>query len=90
VPGSAAYADGRGSSSMRLNFSGSDENEIREGVRRIGKVVWEQVALYETITGEHRIPRPVADPAAPAREAEGAAGNDSAEVLPLRRRDGER
>src|SRR5262249_49883418 len=35
VPGQAAYVDGRGRSSMRLNFSGSDEEEIEEGVRRI-------------------------------------------------------
>ena len=52
VPGQAAYVDGRGGSSMRLNFSGSTEDEIREGIRRIGRVVGEQVELYETITGE--------------------------------------
>ena len=39
VPGEAAYLDGRGRNSMRLNFSGSDEDTIREGVRRIGEVV---------------------------------------------------
>jgi 2-aminoadipate transaminase len=59
VPGAAAYVDGRqGSNSMRLNFSGSDEDEIREGIRRIGAVVAEQVELYETITSEHRLPEP--------------------------------
>jgi 2-aminoadipate transaminase len=51
VPGRAAYLDGRGGSSMRLNFSGVNEDDIREGVRRIGKVVREQVALYGTLTG---------------------------------------
>jgi 2-aminoadipate transaminase len=51
VPGRAAYVDGRGGSSMRLNFSGVGEDEIREGVRRIGEVVREQVALYGTLTG---------------------------------------
>jgi 2-aminoadipate transaminase len=51
VPGEAAYLDGRGRSSMRLNFSGVDEDAIREGVRRIGKVVDQQVALYGTLTG---------------------------------------
>src|SRR3954453_2926195 len=57
VPGAAAYVDGRqGSSSMRLNFSGSDSDEIREGIPRIGAVVGEQVELYETITAEHRLP----------------------------------
>ncbi|HWF55125.1 MAG TPA: PLP-dependent aminotransferase family protein [Solirubrobacteraceae bacterium] len=51
VPGRAAYVDGRGGSSMRLNFSGVGEDAIREGVRRIGEVVREQVALYGTLTG---------------------------------------
>ena len=48
VPGQAAYVDGRGRNSMRLNFSGVGEDEIREGVRRIGKVIAEQVELYES------------------------------------------
>jgi 2-aminoadipate transaminase len=56
VPGAAAYVDGRGTDSMRLNFSGSTEEEIREGVRRIGGVISEQVDLFETITGEHKVP----------------------------------
>jgi 2-aminoadipate transaminase len=77
VPGSAAYADGRGSSSMRLNFSGSNEDEIREGIKRIGKVVWEQVALYETITAEHPLPQ---------REPDTAEMEQAADVLPLHRR----
>jgi 2-aminoadipate transaminase len=51
VPGRAAYLDGRGGSEMRLNFSGISEDDIREGVRRIGKIVREQVALYSTLTG---------------------------------------
>jgi len=51
VPGEQAYLDGRGRNSMRLNFSISDEETIREGVRRIGSVVEELVALYGTLTG---------------------------------------
>jgi 2-aminoadipate transaminase len=62
VPGRSAYVDGRGGSSMRLNFSASDEEVLREGIRRIGAVVSEQMALYETITGEHRtVPEPEDD-----------------------------
>jgi len=53
VPGEAAFLDGRGRNAMRLNFSGSDEDAIREGIRRIGEVVTEQVELYGTLTGEH-------------------------------------
>jgi 2-aminoadipate transaminase len=67
VPGRAAYLDGRGGSEMRLNFSGVDDDAIREGVRRIGKVVREQVALYGTLTGAAPAGSPrAADPAAPA------------------------
>jgi 2-aminoadipate transaminase len=75
VPGEAAFVDGRGSSSMRLNFSAQSEEEIREGVRRIGRVVADQVELYETITGEHRIPPQT-----------GAEPDSRADVLPLRPR----
>ena len=68
VPGEAAFADGRGTGSMRLNYSAQSEDEIREGIRRIGAVIDEQVGLYETITGEHRLPEPgpegVAEPGA--------------------------
>jgi 2-aminoadipate transaminase len=52
VPGEAAFLDGRGRNAMRLNFSGSDEDAIQEGIRRIGEVVTEQVQLYGTLTGE--------------------------------------
>jgi len=83
VPGAAAYVDGRGGSDMRLNFSASPPEEIREGIKRIGNVIAEQVALYESITSEHRIPGPSADPAAPGREAEEAGGTSL--VIPFRR-----
>jgi len=58
VPGTAAYVDGRGASSMRLNFSGVKEDEIIEGIRRIGSVAQEHLALYETMTNtnEMRLP----------------------------------
>jgi 2-aminoadipate transaminase len=86
VPGEAAYLDGRGRSSMRLNFSGSDADTIREGVRRIGEVVAEQVALYGTLTGEERPaarrPAPKPAPKEPAEPTEGA------RVVPMRRRAG--
>src|SRR5919201_7145152 len=49
VPGRAAFTDGRGGSSMRLNFSGVGDDDIREGVRRIGEVVREQVGLSGTL-----------------------------------------
>jgi 2-aminoadipate transaminase len=58
VPGAAAFVDGRGGSSMRLNFSASNEGEIHEGIRRIGAVIAEQMELYQSITGEHKLPPP--------------------------------
>jgi 2-aminoadipate transaminase len=73
VPGRAAYLDGRGASEMRLNFSGVGDDDIREGVRRIGKVVSEQVALYGKLTG-------TAPAAAAKREPEGR-------VVPFPRRE---
>jgi 2-aminoadipate transaminase len=87
VPGAAAYVDGRGSSSMRLNFSGCSEDEIREGIARIGKVVWEQVALYETITGEHRALAPRAADALAEMETAEMDQATAGQVLPLRRRE---
>jgi len=68
VPGRAAFLDGRGGSSMRLNFSGVDEDRIREGIQRLGEVVREQVALYGTLTGVQpagRQSRPVPEPRVP-------------------------
>ncbi|MFN8163122.1 MAG: PLP-dependent aminotransferase family protein [Solirubrobacterales bacterium] len=67
VPGQAAYVDGRGRNSMRLNFSGVSDAEIREGIRRIGKVISEQVELYGALTGEHRLPKRPGDSPDPER-----------------------
>ena len=81
VPGRAAYVDGRGGSAMRLNFSGVGEDDIREGIRRLGEVVREQVELYSTLTGTTSRPSPRRDPVAPPTNAE-----EPARVLPLRRK----
>ena len=94
VPGRAAYVDGRGGSSMRLNFSGVSEDEIREGMRRLGEVVREQVALYSTLTGQTPADRRGASgggpagppPAQPATEATAGPDERMAEVLPLSRK----
>lgn len=75
VPGTGAYVDGRGTNSMRLNFSGVKEAEIIEGIRRIGAVAREQLQLYETMTNtnEMRLPdRQPEDPGAGARRGDGS------------------
>ncbi|MDX6587662.1 MAG: 2-aminoadipate transaminase [Solirubrobacterales bacterium] len=95
VPGVAAFADGRtGKSSMRLNFSGSTSDEIREGIRRIGAVVAEQVALYGAITREQRVV-PGGDGAhaggqPPSVGSDPPEGSDpGGDVVPMRRREPE-
>ena len=81
VPGRAAYMDGRrGSSSMRLNFAGVPDADIREGVRRIGRVVHEQLSLISTLSGA-----PPRAPAAAPPPPRGEAG--LADVVALPRRD---
>jgi 2-aminoadipate transaminase len=79
VPGRAAYLDGRGGTSMRLNFSGVGEDDIREGVRRIGEVVREQEELLGTLTGRGR-----SVPAAPAAPAAAPAAPSNVVALPPR------
>ena len=39
VPGEEFFFDGRGKSTMRLNFSNATPELIREGIRRLGKVI---------------------------------------------------
>jgi 2-aminoadipate transaminase len=84
VPGRAAYMDGRrGSSSMRLNFAGVDEADIREGIRRIGKVVRQQLGLYGSLTGSGtRSENTPVDSAStePATESAAATASDRAEA----------
>jgi 2-aminoadipate transaminase len=89
VPGAAAFVDGRGGSSMRLNFSIASDDEILEGIRRIGKVVDEQISLYGTLSG-----RSTTRPASMRRDQRGtgAAPDDPglADVVHFPRRAGER
>jgi 2-aminoadipate transaminase len=93
VPGQAAYVDGRGVNSMRLNFSGVNEDEIREGIRRIGRVIGEQVDLYETLAPSTGSAGASAQgsPGTPGREAEDVPvdGEGEAEVLPFRKASGQ-
>ncbi len=59
VPGRAAYMDGRrGASSMRLNFAGLTEEEIREGIRRIGRSMGADTGLLSTLTGSPPVRQP--------------------------------
>jgi 2-aminoadipate transaminase len=86
VPGAAAYLDGRGHNSMRLNFSATGGDDIREGIRRIGEVVKEQVALYGTLTGERKRSAPAAPRMEDSPKPAEAVDESGARVVPMRRR----
>ncbi|MHB0866890.1 MAG: aminotransferase-like domain-containing protein [Thermoleophilia bacterium] len=49
VPGSGAWIDGSGKHHMRLSFSGVSEEKITEGIKRLAKVIKEQMALYKAL-----------------------------------------
>src|ERR1700689_4478367 len=95
VPGRAAYVDGRrGGSSMRLNFAGVPDADIREGIRRIGKIMGGDTGLLGPLTT-------VSAPSgwsAPASSSPGAAqtgpqedeGAPLADVVALPRREQQR
>jgi 2-aminoadipate transaminase len=49
VPGQGFHADGSGSNTMRLNFSNVPPDQLREGIRRLGRAIQGRVdrtALY--------------------------------------------
>jgi 2-aminoadipate transaminase len=48
VPGTAFFADGFGSQSMRLSYCYPSPDRIREGVRRLAGVIEQEQELRET------------------------------------------
>jgi len=85
VPGRAAYMDGRsGSSSMRLNFAGVPEQDIREGIRRIGRAMGGQAGLLGALTGSMG---PAGNAAPETASAIPEQDPNLADVLQLPRRD---
>jgi 2-aminoadipate transaminase len=83
VPGRSAYMDGAsGGSSMRLNFAGVPDENIREGIRRIGAIIDPDTGLLGSLTGT---------PPGTASHVTGEPGEDErdaslADVLELPRR----
>jgi 2-aminoadipate transaminase len=49
VRGDAFFVDGQGSESMRLSFSAIPEERIKEGIRRLGAVIRDQMELYRAL-----------------------------------------
>jgi 2-aminoadipate transaminase len=96
VPGRSAYMDGSsGASSMRLNFAGVPDEDIREGIRRIARIMGPDTGLLGTLTGSPPGSSLIGSPPdgqATSSEAEPADGIDArtdlADVVALPRRDG--
>ncbi|HTA32664.1 MAG TPA: PLP-dependent aminotransferase family protein [Solirubrobacteraceae bacterium] len=85
VPGRAAYMDGRrGSSSMRLNFAGVPDEDIREGIRRIGRIMSGDTGLLGTLTGSPPERSGATEQQLPVED-----GTPLADVVALPRRDAE-
>jgi 2-aminoadipate transaminase len=51
VPGTAFYPDGRGRDKMRLAFCYPTEDDIAEGVRRLGLLLSDEQELYRSLSG---------------------------------------
>jgi DNA-binding transcriptional MocR family regulator len=65
VPGTAFYADGFGSHSMRLSYCYPTSERIREGVRRLAQVVEQESELRTTFGSVAASDRPGLDAPAP-------------------------
>ncbi|HEY9412176.1 MAG TPA: PLP-dependent aminotransferase family protein [Jiangellaceae bacterium] len=65
VPGTAFYADGFGSRSMRLSYCYPTPERIREGVRRLSQVVEQEMELRATFGASVTTRRPGLDAPAP-------------------------
>ena len=52
VPGESFFATGGGHNTMRLNFSNAAPEMIREGIARLGQVLYEMIAAREKVAGD--------------------------------------
>jgi DNA-binding transcriptional MocR family regulator len=57
VPGTAFYADGFGSSCMRLSYCYPSPDRIREGVHRLTAVIEQEIELREMFGAGSRLTR---------------------------------
>ncbi len=51
VPGAGAYMDGSGANHMRLAFCAVPEERIEDGIKRLARVIKDQMALYKALKG---------------------------------------
>jgi 2-aminoadipate transaminase len=54
VPGTAFFADGSGARHLRLNFSYCTEEQIDEGIKRLGKVIKKEMRLCRSLGLDER------------------------------------
>jgi 2-aminoadipate transaminase len=54
VPGTAFFADGSGARHLRLNFSYCTEEQIAEGIKRLGKVIKKEMRLCRSLGLDER------------------------------------
>jgi len=90
VPGRAAYVDGRrGSCSMRLNFAGVPDENIREGLKRISRAIGPDSSLLGALSGSTPARAGTGSGAeADAQAVEAAADAELADVIELPRSPG--
>jgi 2-aminoadipate transaminase len=90
VPGRSAYMDGRsGSTSMRLNFAGVPDEDIREGIRRIGAIMGSDTGLFGSLTGTPPAGQGAGTGQSESQTPPGQTGPGLADVLELPRRPGD-
>ena len=53
VPGTAFYPDYTGANHMRLNFSFPPEEQVIQGIKRLGKVIRKEMELYHSLGLDH-------------------------------------
>jgi DNA-binding transcriptional MocR family regulator len=53
VPGTAFYPDYAGANHMRLNFSFPPEEQVVQGIKRLGKVIRKEMELYHSLGLDH-------------------------------------
>ena len=69
---------------MRLNFAGVPDEDIREGVRRIGRAMGGQAGLFGVLTGSS--PAPASSEEDLKATTAGESASDLADVVELPRR----
>jgi 2-aminoadipate transaminase len=80
VPGIGFFADGNGAEFMRLSYCYPEPDQIREGVRRLARVIEAELDLHSTFdTVDTGAFRAIARPGAAAETIVGPANSDTYE-----------